>query len=494
MKVFEHFIDGAYDNSGDALQTTVCNPATGVVLGSCLSADGETVRRAVRSSSIAGREWGATSVARRVSVIHRFRGLLLDYKDELADLVTTESGKTLADSRGELKRAIEAVESACSVAVFLDGRYSANISTDIDVYAIREPIGISVGVTAFNFPVMLPIWLGALSVAAGNTFICKPSELVPSPALRLSELWLEAGLPAGVWNTVLGDRNTVESLITHPDVAAVSVIGSTAAGRHIYKTASAAGKRAQAFCGAKNHVLVLPDADLDFAAHAITSASFGASGQRCMATSVVVPVTRDIADSLTARLSRLVENLRVGDPRQDVDYGPVISEKARARILDVPKAEGDDGAAFLVDGRNHKVPVGGFYLGPTLVDNVSSTSRLSRDEIFGPVLTTVRADDVDKAIQAVNASGYGNGLSIMTSNGAHARRIIAGVDVGMIGINVPIPVPFSTFGFGGSKDSKFGGSLLNGPEAIHFLTKTKTISARWNAAPSIVNLAMPASG
>ena len=485
-----HYIEGkpvAGDTAARTLE--VFNPALGVVTGRLACAGQAEVDRAVAQSLQAFTSWSQTPAPKRAQVLFRFRELLIARKASLARVLGREHGKTLADASGEIQRAIDVVEFACGIPHLMKGAYSSNIGGSIDLYSLREPVGVVVGVTPFNFPCMVPCWMGVMAVACGNSFINKPSEKDPSVPMGLAELWSEAGLPPGVWNVVNGDKETVEWLLKHPDVKAVSFVGSTPAGANIYQTASAHLKRVQAFCGAKNHMVVLPDADMDKAVDALLGAGYGSAGERCMAISVAVPVGETTADELVARLETRVRELKVGpydDP--EADFGPLISAQARDRVLGLVEAGLAEGAHLKVDGREllpqilapgHPEYTGGFFVGPCLFDNVKPTMKIYQEEIFGPVLCVVRTQSAQEAIHLLNTNPYGNGAAVFTSSGDAAQSFIRHLDIGMIGINVPIPVPLAFHHFGGAKNSKFGDTPMHGPEAVQFFTKTKTISARW---------------
>jgi malonate-semialdehyde dehydrogenase (acetylating)/methylmalonate-semialdehyde dehydrogenase len=409
----------------------------------------------------------------------RFRDLVESRVDELARIVASEHGKVVDDAKGEVIRGLEVVEYACGLAQLLKGEYSDQVSTDVDAFSFRQPLGVCAGITPFNFPVMVPMWMHPMAIACGNTFVLKPSERDPSVSNLIAELYAEAGLPDGVFNVVHGDKAAVDALLTHPDVAAVSFVGSTPIARYVHETATANGKRVQALGGAKNHAVVLPDADLDFTANHLTAAGYGSAGQRCMAVSIAVAVG-DVAEPLIERLQAKAREIKVGpglDPESEM--GPVVTPQARDRIRDyIGKGEAA-GATAVVDGRELEVEGDGFFVGPTLFDNVATDMEIYTDEIFGPVLGVVRVATLDEAIELINSNNYANGTAIFTGSGEAARRFQRRVQVGMIGVNVPIPVPMAFYSFGGWKDSLFGDHHIHGPEGIRFYTRGKAVTVRW---------------
>jgi malonate-semialdehyde dehydrogenase (acetylating)/methylmalonate-semialdehyde dehydrogenase len=477
-----HFIGGAKIEGTSGRTGLVFNPATGEVSAEAPYANIAEVNSAVASATAALPGWAQTPASARSQVMFRFRELVIANMDVLAEIVSREHGKTLADAKGSIQRGIDVIEFACGIPHLMKGEYSANIGGGIDTYSMREPVGVVAGITPFNFPVMIPLWMGVMAVACGNCFINKPSEKVPSAPLFLAELWIKAGLPDGVWNVVIGDKEAVGSLLEHADVAAVSFVGSTPVGEYVYRQASAAGKRVQAFCGAKNHMVILPDADMDQAADALMGSGYGSSGQRCMAISVVVPVGEAAAQAIVNRLTPRVQALKIGpftDP--DAELGPLITKDAKARVERYIGEGVSEGAELLVDGRGSSLQgyEGGFFVGGTLFDRVRADMSIYADEIFGPVLGVVRAETYGDAVDLVNSNEFGNGVAIFTRDGDAARNFCNDADIGMIGVNVPIPVPMAFHHFGGSKRSKFGDSQMHGPQAVQFFTKLKTISARW---------------
>jgi malonate-semialdehyde dehydrogenase (acetylating) / methylmalonate-semialdehyde dehydrogenase len=475
-----HWIDGK--PSGTVAERTgeVRDPATGALSGRVDFATPEVMDEAVAAAKAAFAEWGKTSLTKRVNVLFAFRQLLNEKKEELAAIITAEHGKVLSDALGEVTRGLEVVEFACGIPHLLKGGYSESVSTGVDVYSIRQPLGVVGIISPFNFPAMVPMWFFPIAIAAGNTVVLKPSEKDPSSANFIAELWAEAGLPAGVFNVVHGDKVAVDSLLTHPDVKSISFVGSTAIAKYVYETGTAHGKRVQALGGAKNHMVVLPDADLDLAADAAVNAGFGSAGERCMAISALVCVG-DVADPLVAKISERMSTLRTGDGRRGSDMGPLVTEVHRDKVKSYIDAGEADGATIVVDGRNPEVDgePGGYWLGPTLIDNVTTDMSVYTDEIFGPVLSVVRVDSYDEALRMVNDHPYGNGTAIFTNDGGAARRYQNEVEVGMVGVNVPIPVPMAYFSFGGWKSSLFGDSHAHGTEGVHFFTRGKVVTSRW---------------
>jgi malonate-semialdehyde dehydrogenase (acetylating)/methylmalonate-semialdehyde dehydrogenase len=488
----EHWIDGRRTAGTSGRTSPVYNPATGLPSGEVELASAADVDAAVASAKAAAAEWRSSSLSRRSAVLFAFRALLHDRADELAKIVTAEHGKVLSDAHGEIARALENVEFACGVPQLLKGGFSEQATSGVDVYSIRQPLGVVAGITPFNFPAMVPLWMAANAVACGNAFVLKPSEKDPSAALWLAEAWKEAGLPDGVFTVVQGDKEAVDALLVHPDVAAVSFVGSTPIARYIYETGTAHGKRVQALGGAKNHMVVLPDADIDMAADAAVSAAYGAAGERCMAVSVAVAVG-DVGDRLVDAIAARLPKLRVGngaDP--DSDMGPLITREHRDRVAGYIGSGAESGAAVVVDGREADVPSDGFFLGTTLLDKVTPEMEVYRDEIFGPVLCVVRADTYDDALRLVNENTFANGVALFTRDGGAARQFQFDVEVGMVGINVPIPVPVAYYSFGGWKASLFGDTHMYGPEGINFYTRGKVVTSRWpDPATSVIDLGFP---
>jgi malonate-semialdehyde dehydrogenase (acetylating) / methylmalonate-semialdehyde dehydrogenase len=482
--------DGTSERHGD-----IFNPATGQVTGSVDFASAAEVDLAVAAAAGAFPGWRQTSLARRATVLFAFRELVNARRAELAGLVSAEHGKVASDAAGEVARGLEVVDFACGIPHLLKGGYSENISTGVDAYSIRQPLGVVAGITPFNFPAMVPMWMFPIAIACGNAFVLKPSEKDPSASLLLAELWAEAGLPDGVFNVVHGDKAAVDALLTHPDVRAVSFVGSTPIARYVFQTATGSGKRVQALGGAKNHMVVLPDADLDLAADAAVSAGFGSAGERCMAISVLVAVGA-VGDELVAKIADRVAKLRVGpgsDERSDM--GPLVTGPHRDKVASYLDSGVREGATLAIDGRVHPVIGGGeagFWLGPSVLDHVAPSMSCYGDEIFGPVLSVPTYED---AIDLVSGNPYGNGTAIFTNDGGAARRYVSDVQVGMVGVNVPIPVPMAYYSFGGWKDSLFGDTHMHGTEGVHFYTRGKAVTSRWlDPSHGGVNLGFPVSG
>ncbi len=487
-----HWIDGALSAGTSERTSPVFNPATGQHSADVELASAADVDRAVASAVQAAREWRTSTLSRRTAVLFRFRELLVEHSDELAGIITAEHGKVTSDAGGEIARGLENVEFACGIAQLLKGGFSEQVSAGVDVYSIRQPLGVVAGITPFNFPAMVPLWMCANAIACGNAFILKPSEKDPSASLLLARLWQQAGLPDGVFTVLQGDKAAVDALLVHPDIAAISFVGSTPIARSIYERATAAGKRVQALGGAKNHMVVLPDADIDLAADAAVSAAYGSAGERCMAISVAVAVGTagdQLVDAIAARLPKL----RIGpgtDP--DSDMGPLITSAHRDSVARYIAAGAEAGATVVIDGRDADVPAEGFFLGMTLLDNVTPDQVVYTDEIFGPVLCVVRADSYEQALKLVNSNKFANGTAIFTRDGGAARQYQFDVEVGMVGVNVPIPVPVSYYSFGGWKASLFGDTHMYGPEGVNFYTRGKVVTSRWpDPATSTVDLGFP---
>ncbi len=491
------WIGGARAASQSGRRGEVTNPATGAVIRTVPFADTADVNRAVRAAAAAFAEWRLTPPLRRARILTRFRELLEQHQKELARLVSEEHGKVFLDAMGSVQRGIEVVEFACGAPQLLKGEISELVSRDVDAYSRLQPVGVCAGITPFNFPAMVPLWMFPMALACGNTFVLKPSEKNPSASVRMAELLKEAGLPDGVFNVVHGDKVAVDALLAHPDVRAISFVGSTPVAKYIYATAAANGKRVQALGGAKNHAVVLPDADLDFTADALAGAAYGSAGERCMAISVAVAVGA-CADPLVAKLTDRAKALKVGPGTADgMDMGPLVTRAHRDKVSGYVDAGVGEGAALLVDGRGFTVPghEQGFFLGGTLFDHVTPEMTIYKDEIFGPVLVVVRVETLDAAIGLLNRNPYGNGCALFTRSGAAARRFEEEVEVGMVGINVPIPVPMSFFSFGGWKQSLFGDLHAYGMEGIKFYTRTKAVTSRWpRAANDGSGFIMPTMG
>ena len=467
--------EGSGDRFGD-----VHDPATGAITGRVALASGDDVDAVVAGAVEAGRAWAEQSLTRRTNVMFAFREVLARRRGDLAAAITAEHGKVLDDALGEVQRGLEVAEFACGAPHLLKGDYSDGVSGGVDVWSLRQPVGVVAVISPFNFPAMVPLWFVPIAIACGNAVVLKPSEKDPSTALLLGEVWAEAGLPAGVFNVVQGDKVAVDALLTHDDVAAVSFVGSTPVARYVYETGTAHGKRVQALGGAKNHMVVLPDADLEGAADAAVSAGFGSAGERCMAISVVVAVD-PVGDDLVAAIASRISGLTTGDGREGADMGPLVTGAHRDKVASYLDTGVSEGARLVVDGREVQ-PQGaaeGFWLGPTLFDDVRPGMSVYDDEIFGPVLSVVRVPTYDDAVALVNDSPYGNGTAIFTTDGGAARRFQREVSVGMIGINVPIPVPMAYYSFGGWKASLFGDTRAHGAEGIHFFTRSKVVTSRW---------------
>ncbi len=475
-----HFINGKSLIDEKARRGPVFNPATGEMSAEVTLGDTSVVDAAVDAAREAFLSWGTTSLSQRTRILFAYRELLDKNVADIARLISSQHGKTLPDATGEVRRGLEVVEFACGISQVQKSQYSHGVSRDVDTFSIRQPLGVVAGITPFNFPAMVPMWMFPIAIATGNTFILKPSEKDPSASLALAELFLEAGLPEGVLNVVQGDKEVVDAILDHRGVRAVSFVGSTPVASYIYSRAAANGKRVQALGGAKNHMVVLPDADLDAAADAAVSAAYGSAGERCMAISVLVAVG-DIADDLIAKILSRVEDLRVGSGLDEgVDMGPLVSREHRDKVASYLAGAKGEGAEVVLDGRDHPLAGSpGFYLGPSLVDGVKDSMKVYRDEIFGPVLSVCRLPDSDAALRMVNANPYANGAAIFTRSGAAAHRFQSELDAGMIGINVPIPVPVAYYSFGGNKHSLFGDTHVHGEEGVKFYTRGKVITQRW---------------
>ena len=451
----------------------VYNPATGQITKKVCFSDSALIDRAVKAAAAALPAWRDTPLLRRARVMQDFLVLLKKNQRSLAEIVSSEHGKVLDDAMGSVQRGIEVVEFACGIPHLLKGEFSENVGTQVDTHTLRQPVGVCAGITPFNFPVMVPMWMFPMAIACGNTFVLKPSEKVPSASIRMAELLKEAGLPDGVFNVVHGDKQAVDALLLHEDVKAISFVGSTPIARYIYETAAKAGKRVQALGGAKNHAVVLPDADLEFAADALIGAAYGSAGERCMAVSAVVAVGT-AADPLVRLLEKKAEAIKLG-----VDMGPLVTEQHLAKVRSFIDKGIAEGAKLVVDARKQKTPKQGFYLGTSLFDQVKPEMEIYKNEIFGPVLVVLRAESLEQAIKLVNANPYANGVAIFTESGGAARRFAAEIQVGMVGINVPIPVPVAFYSFGGWKSSLFGDLHVHGVESIKFYTRTKVVTSRW---------------
>jgi malonate-semialdehyde dehydrogenase (acetylating)/methylmalonate-semialdehyde dehydrogenase len=484
MTTIEHWIAGATTQGESDRTTPVYNPATGAVQAQVRLATPKDVSDAVAAAETAFYEWSQAPLSKRAKILFTFRELVNAHAADLATRIVDEHGKVFSDAMGEVARGLEVVEFACGIPHLLKGEYSDQVSTGVDSFSFREPLGVVAGITPFNFPVMVPMWMHPVAIACGNSFILKPSERDPSASNLVAELWQRAGLPDGVFNVVHGDKEAVDALLDDPRVAAVSFVGSTPIARYIHSRGTAKGKRVQALGGAKNHAIVLPDADVDFAAEHLSAAAFGSAGERCMAISAAVAVG-PAADAVVEAVSNKALAVKVG-PGNDAasEMGPVVTQAAKERIESLITTGEKQGARIAVDGRGYTVPghEEGFFVGPTVVDQVTPEMNVYREEIFGPVLSVVRTDSVDDAIALINANSYGNGTAIFTNSGEAARRFQRGVKVGMIGINVPVPVPMAFYSFGGWKDSLFGDKHVHGPEGVSFYTRGKVVTSRWPVA------------
>ncbi len=482
MKTLDHWINGAAASGTSDRMGPVFNPATGEQVGQVHLANGADVDAAVAAAKAALPEWSATPPLRRARIMFRFNELILQHTDELAELITLEHGKTIEDAKGDILRGREVVEYACGIPHLLRGDFTEDVGTGVDAYSIRQAVGVCAGITPFNFPAMIPLWMFPLSIACGNTFILKPSERDPSCPLRLVELAHEAGVPEGVVNMVNGDKEAVDALLTHADVDAVSFVGSTPVASYIYATAAEHGKRVQALGGAKNHMVVMPDADIEQASDALIGAGYGSAGQRCMAVSVAVAVGDDTADALVGNLTPKIQELKIGPGNaDDIEMGPVVTKQAHDRILNLIDQGVADGATLAVDGRGLKLQgyENGYFMGGTLFDHVTEDMSVYKEEIFGPVLAVVRAKDYESALDMVNRNEYGNGTAIFTKDGDAARDFTERVQIGMVGVNVPIPVPVAYHSFGGWKRSLFGDTHMHGMEGVRFYTRLKAVTSRW---------------
>ncbi|MDX6721669.1 MAG: malonate-semialdehyde dehydrogenase (acetylating) / methylmalonate-semialdehyde dehydrogenase [Solirubrobacteraceae bacterium] len=486
-----HWIDGAAATGTSGREGPIFNPAKGRQTGTVALADVGDIDRAVAAAKEAFPAWRADSLARRTAVLYRIRNLLHQHAEDIARLITLEHGKVLSDALGEVARGVEVVEFCCGIADRLKGEFSEQASSGVDVYSIRQPLGVVAGITPFNFPAMVPMWMWAPALACGNTFVLKPSEKDPSASMLVAELLAEAGVPPGVFNVVHGDRVAVDRLLEHPDIAAISFVGSTPIARHVYETATRHGKRVQALGGAKNHMVVLPDADLDMAADAAVSAAYGSAGERCMAISQVVAVG-DVGDALIEAIRERIARIRVGDGLDaESEMGPLVTGEHRDRVASYVEGAAAEGATVVVDGRAD-APAGGFFLAPSLLDGVTPGMRAYDDEIFGPVLGVTRVETYEDAVRLIAENPYGNGAAIFTRDGGAARRFQFEVEAGMVGINVPIPVPVAYYSFGGWKASLFGDSHIYGPESVTFYTRGKVVTSRWpDPATSRVDLGFP---
>lgn len=502
METVGNFINGHTVISSSQVSLAVTNPATGEIIRQVTQSNQQEMLQAIDSAQQAFASWAATSPLRRARILFKFKALLDAHHDELAALITSEHGKVLSDARGEVTRGIEVVEFACGIPHLLKGEYSASVGSGVDSFSVMQPLGVVAGITPFNFPAMVPMWMFPIALACGNTFVLKPPLPAPSAALRLAQLLQQAGLPDGVFNVIHCDNQVASQLLSDPRIQAVSFVGSSRVAEQVYQTASAHGKRVQAFGAAKNHAIVMPDADLDSTVNAIMGGSFGSAGERCMALPLVVAVGDDTADKLIAQLIPRIRALRVGpgiasDQQQENEMGPLISHLHQQKVSGYIDQGVAEGAKLLVDGRHYQVPghQGGFYLGGTLFDQVTTQMTIWREEIFGPVLGIMRAADFHSALDIINSHEFGNGSAIFTSNGHFAREFALAVQAGMVGINVPVPVPVAFHSFGGWKRSLFGALHVHGPDGVRFYTRMKTITSRWPAGQQTLSeFSMPTLG
>jgi len=481
MYQIKNYINGNYSNGVSNNYIDIHNPSTGEVIGSVIDSNREDLAITIKDSKKAQSEWSNITPLKRSRILSKYKDLIEKNITKLAKAVSSEHGKTLDDAIGSVTRGLEVVEFACGIPHLLKGEFSLNVGTNIDSWSFRQPLGVCAGITPFNFPAMVPMWMYPISIACGNSFILKPSEKDPSCSNMLAELFSEAGLPDGVFNVIHGDKKIVDLLLENKDISSVSFVGSTPVAKYIYEKSSKYGKKVQSLGGAKNHLLVMPDADIDQAVDGIMGASFGSAGERCMAVSVAVAIG-DIADNLVEKINIKSQNLKVAPwTDSDAEMGPVISKEHKEKIISYIKDGVNDGAKLLLDGRNIKIQgyENGYFLGPTIFDNVNSDMKIYKEEIFGPVLSIVRARNYEDAIKLVNNHEFGNGTSIYTSDGEIARHFTSSIKVGMVGVNVPIPVPMAFHSFGGWKNSLFGASAMHGTEGINFFTKLKTVTSRW---------------
>lgn len=491
MDRISHWINGALDTTTPARTGDIYNPATGKVTKTVAFGTAATVDSAVDAATTAFSTWRHSTLTKRTQVLFAFRELVQQNREKIAALITDEHGKVLSDAAGEVTRGLEVVEFACGIPHLLKGGFSEEVSTGVDVYSIRQALGPVAIISPFNFPAMVPMWFFPVAIACGNTVIVKPSEKDPSAVMFMAQLWKEAGLPDGVFNIIHGDKEVVDALLTHNGIKSISFVGSTPIARYVYETGTKAGKRVQALGGAKNHMIVLPDADLELAADAAINAGFGSAGERCMAISAIVAV-EPIASALVARIKSRMARLSVGDGTNTVDMGPLVTEIHRDKVASYIEAGAQAGATLVVDGRTLEVAGDGFWLGPTLFDNVTPEMSIYKEEIFGPVLSVLRVNTYDEALALVNNHEYGNGTAIFTNDGGAARRFQNEVEVGMVGINVPIPVPMAYYSFGGWKNSLFGDSHAHGTEGVHFFTRGKVVTSRWlDPSHGGINLGFP---
>ena len=496
MPTITHWVNNEIFAGASSATSPVTNPATGAVTGEVALANVDDARAVIDVAAAAYPAWRDTSLAKRTQILFAFRELLNARKEELAAIITSEHGKVLSDALGEVSRGQEVVEFACGIPHLLKGGFTENASTNVDVYSVRQPLGVVGVISPFNFPAMVPMWFFPVAIATGNTVVLKPSEKDPSASLWLAKLWADAGLPPGVFNVLQGDKTAVDELLTNPKVKSVSFVGSTPIAKYVYATGTAHDKRVQALGGAKNHAVILPDADLDLAADEMVNAGFGSAGERCMAISACVTVG-PIADDLVAKVAERARTIKIGDGTRDSDMGPLVTKAHRDKVASYIDAGETDGAKIVVDGRTVAADGGkeGFWLGPTLIDNVTPGMSVYTDEIFGAVLSIIRVESYDEAMDLINSNPYGNGTAIFTNDGGAARRFQNEVQVGMVGINVPIPVPMAYYSFGGWKASLFGDSHAHGMDGVRFFTRQKAITQRWlDPSHGGLNLGFPQNG
>ena len=494
-QIINHWIDGGFQPSASDRFGNIYNPATGAVIAKLPMGGASDLETAVKSAKHAFHSWSTTSITKRAKLMFKFKELLELHRDELVEIISLEHGKVIPDAAGSLQRGIEVVDFACGIPHLLKGEFSEQVGTGVDCYSLRQPIGVCAGVTPFNFPAMVPMWMFPIAIVCGNCFILKPSEKDPSCSVKLAELLSEAGLPDGVMNVVHGDKEMVDAILEHPNIATFSFVGSTPVAEYVYNKASSAGKRVQALGGAKNHAVVMPDANLEQTANAIIGAAYGSAGERCMAISAVIAVDA-IAEPLKEILIQKIETLKIGpgkDPNNDM--GPLITKEHKQKVMDYIKSGESSGAELVIDGREHPITNegAGFFLGPTLFDHVAADMKIYLEEIFGPVLVILRAKNFQQALDLVNNHRFGNGVAVFTSNGSIAREFTNKVQIGMVGVNVAIPVPLSFYSFGGWKDSIYGSSNIYGMDGVRFFTKLKTVTTRWLDLDqsSVVDLSMP---
>ncbi len=497
MKEIGHFIDGRRVPGESGRSGPIYNPATGEETGRVAFASAAEVDRAVQAAKRVQPEWAQLPIIRRTRIMFRYKELIERHMDELARMITEEHGKTLEDSKGSLIRGLEVVEFACGAPHLLKGEYSLNVGTGVDLISQRYPLGVCAGITPFNFPAMIPLWMAPLALVTGNGFVLKPSEKDPSCPMRLAELALEAGVPEGLFNVVNGDKEAVDALLSHPDVAAISFVGSTPVAEYVWRTGTAHNKRVQALGGAKNHMVIMPDADLDQAVDALYGAAYGSAGERCMAVSVAVPIGEEVADRLIEKLAPRVRQIRIGPGTEPgVEMGPLVTREHLERVRRYIDLGVEEGAELVVDGRDFRMQgyEKGFFIGGSLFDRVTPEMRIYREEIFGPVLSVVRMPSLEKAVEIINQHEYGNGVAIFTRDGGVAREFAQAVKIGMVGINVPIPVPVAYHSFGGWKRSLFGDHHTHGLEGIRFYTRLKAITSRWPDRPQGPEWTIPTLG